>query len=240
MRTLAIVCDGTIPDGMPVRDPNILANEELRSVESSGVTGLILAGGKSERLGRDKTLLPWPRESSETTLLHHVHGVLAAVCDDVIVVGNRADLTGFTVVPDVSAVGSSLTGLVSGLQAARTPLALAVACDMPFLNGQLLRALIGRACDEWDAVAPVIREEPETLHTVYHRRCLAIAMQMLQAGDLKLARLLERLHVRRVSLDEVREFDPGLASFSNINTPADLAQARARARSGAHEVGETG
>ncbi len=207
---------------------------------ASGVTGVILAGGKSKRLGRDKALLPWPRESSETTLLTHVHTVLETVCDDVIVVGNRADLTSFTVVPDVSAVGSSLTGLVSGLQAARTPLVLAVACDMPFLNGRLLRALIGRASDEWDAVAPGIRDEPETLHTVYHRRCLTPAMQMLQAGDLKLARLLERLHVRRVSPNVVRTFDPDLASFSNINTPQELAQARALAHSRALEAGEAG
>ena len=208
-------------------------------MESSGVTGLILAGGQSKRLGRDKALLPWPRESSETTLLHHVHGVLAAVCDEVIVVGNRADLTGFTVVPDVSAVGSSLTGLVSGLQAARTPLALAVACDMPFLNVQLLRALVALASDEWDAVAPVIRDEPETLHTVYHRRSLATAKQMLQAGDLKLARLIGRLHVRRISSNEVREFDPDLASFENVNTSEELSQARARARSRMLNPGET-
>ena len=206
----------------------------------ASVTGLILAGGKSKRLGRDKALLPWPREGSETTLLHHVHTVLASVCAEVIVVGNRADLNGFTVVPDVSAVGSSLTGLVSGLQAARTPLVLAVACDMPFLNVQLLRALVDLASDEWDAVAPVIRDEPETLHTVYHRRCLTPATQMLQAGDLKLARLLERLHVRRVSPNVVRTFDPDLASFSNINTPQELAQARARAHSRTLEAGEAG
>ena len=208
-------------------------------MESSGATGLILAGGKSTRLGRDKALLPWPSESSETTLLYHVHTVLASVCAEVIVVGNRADLTGFTVVPDVSAVGSSLTGLVSGLQAARTPLALAVACDMPFLNAQLLQALVALASGAWDAVAPVIRKEPETLHTVYHRRSLATATQMLQAGDLKLARLLQRLRVRRVSLDEVRELDPDLASFENVNTAEELSQARARARSRMPNSGET-
>ncbi|MDE2815456.1 MAG: molybdenum cofactor guanylyltransferase [Chloroflexota bacterium] len=192
----------------------------------ASVTGLILAGGKSKRLGRDKALLPWPRENSETTLLQHVHTALASVCAEVIVVGNRADITGFTVVSDVSAVGSSLTGLVSGLQAARTRLVIAVACDMPFLNVQLLRALIDLASDEWDAVAPLLRGEPETLHTVYHRRCLTTATQMLQAGDYKLTRLLERLHVRQVSVDEVRLFDPDLASFSNINTPEELALAR--------------
>ena len=104
---------------------------------TSGVTGLILAGGKSKRLGADKALLPWPSENSPTTLLHHVHAVLAPLCDEVIVVGNRADLMGFTVVPDISPVGSSLTGLVSGLQAASTPLVLAVACDMPFLNATI-------------------------------------------------------------------------------------------------------
>lgn len=198
-------------------------------MRSSGTTGLILAGGKSKRLGRDKALLPWPREGSETTLLHHIHRIVASVCDDVIIVGNRTDLTGLNVTPDVSPVGSSLTGLVSGMRAARTPLVLAVACDMPFLNGRLLRALIGLATEEWDAVTPLVRDEPETLYTAYHRRCLTTATQMLQAGDYKLTRLLERLRVRQVSFDEVREFDPDLISFRNINTPRELAEARARA-----------
>ncbi len=197
---------------------------------TNGVTGLILAGGKSKRLGQDKALLPWPREDSPTTLLQHVSAVLASVCADVIVIGNRADLNGFNVVPDVSPVGSSLTGLVSGLQAAKTPLVLAVACDMPFLNDRLLRALVGYATDDWDAVAPVVRHEPEVLHTVYRRRCLSVAAQMLQTGDLRLGRLIDRLRVRRVSVDELRRFDPDLISMCNINTPQELADARERAR----------
>ena len=203
---------------------------------TTGVTGLILAGGKSKRLGADKALLPWPSENSPTTLLHHVHAVLVPLCNEVIVVGNRADLMGFTVVADISPVGSSLTGLVSGLQAASTPMVLAVACDMPFLNAPLLRALIDFATEEWDAVAPVVRREPETLHTVYRRRCLSVASDMLQAGDLKIARLLDRLQVRRILVDEVQRFDPDLTSTSNINTPQELAAARERACLSRHEA----
>ncbi len=195
-----------------------------------GVTGLILAGGKSKRLGQDKALLPWPREDSPTTLLQHVSAVLASVCADVIVVGNRTDLIGFNVVPDVSPVGSSLTGLVSGLEAAETPLVLAVACDMPFLNLPLLRALVDYATEDWDVVAPVVRHEPEVLHTVYRRRCLAVAAQMLQTGDLRLGRLIDQLQVRRVSVHELRRFDPDLISMCNINTPQELAEARKKAR----------
>ena len=197
---------------------------------NSGVTGLILAGGKSKRLGRDKALLPWPGEDSPNSLIHHVHSVLASVCEEVLVVGNRSGLPCFEVVPDVAPVSSSLTGLVSGLHAARTPLVLAVACDMPFLHGPLLRVLIDCASAEWDVVAPVIRHEPETLHTVYHKRCLATATDMLQSGDLRLGRLLQRLRVRRFSIEDVRRFDPELASFRNINTPQDLAEARECAR----------
>ena len=197
---------------------------------SRDVTGIILAGGRSARLGRDKALLPWPSKDSRQTLLRHVHAVLGAVCSEIYVVGNRTRLTEFNVVADVSPVRSSLTGLVSGLQAAKTPLALVVACDMPFLNGALLSALVARATPEWDAVAPVVRQEPETLHTVYHKRCLSVAAGMLRSGDLKLGRLMQRLRVRRVTEDEVRLFDPELASFSNINTLQELAQARERAR----------
>ena len=214
---------------MPLASRSFPNDLEAIGLATTGLTGLILAGGKSKRLGADKALLPWPSENSPTTLLHHVHAVLAPHCDEVIVVGNRADLMGFTVVPDISPVGSSLTGLVSGLQAASTPMVLAVACDMPFLNAPLLRALIDYATEEWDAVAPVVRHEPETLHTVYRRRCLSVAADMLQAGDLRLSRLLDRLHVRKILVDEVQRFDPDLTSTSNINTPQELAAARERA-----------
>lgn len=193
---------------------------------TKGITGLILAGGKSTRLGRDKALLPWPNENSPTTLLHHISDVLAPLCDEVLVVANRTDLKVFKVVKDVSPVGSSLTGLTSGLEAASTPWVLAVACDMPFLNSRLLGALVRLASEEWDAVAPVIRHEPETLHTVYHRRCHAVASRMLEAGDLKLGRLMRRLRVREFTVDEVRRFDTELRSTSNINTPGDLELAR--------------
>ena len=129
-------------------------------------------------------------------------------------------------VRDVSPVRSSLTGLVSGLEAVSTPWTLAVACDMPFLNSCLLSSLMDHASDEWDAVAPVIRHEPETLHTVYHRRCHAVALRMLESGDLKLGRLIRRLRVREIAVEKVRRFDTDLRSTSNINTPGDLAAAR--------------
>ena len=199
-------------------------------VAADSVTGIVLAGGRSRRLGQDKALLPWPEANSATTLLAHVHALLATVFAEVLVVGNREDLAEFRVVPDVAPVQSSLTGLVSGLQAAQTPLVLAVACDMPFLDVRLLRALIASATAEWDVAAPLVRCEPETLHTVYRRRCLPVAQAMLQAGDYRLGRLLGKLRVRTMPVEEVRRFDPALASLENINTPHELATARARAR----------
>jgi molybdopterin-guanine dinucleotide biosynthesis protein A len=107
-----------------------------------------------------------------------------------------------------------------------------VACDMPFLHSRLLEALL-KLAPGWDAVAPWVSEDPETLCTVYHRRCLAEAEAMLQAGDLKLGHLLERVRTRTVPAAELRRWDPELTSFVNINTPQDLAQARARWR---HQV----
>jgi molybdopterin-guanine dinucleotide biosynthesis protein A len=175
--------------------------------------------------------LPWPHAESKSALLDHVHSVIVPLCDEVLVVGNRMGLTKYHVVKDIAPVASSLTGLVSGLQAANNPLVLAVACDLPFLNRELLRALIASAGAEWDVVAPVIRHEPETLQTVYRKSCLPIAKEMLKAGDLRLGRLVERLRVREIPAADVRQFDPDLRSFYNINTPQDLAEARAMAES---------
>ncbi len=201
------------------------------------VTGLILAGGKSRRLGRDKTTLPWPPPAAgqpaapgTPTLLAVTAGRLAAVCAEVVLVGYRAEHQPlpYRTVPDVYPDSGSLGGIYSGLTAAGS-WAFAIAADMPFLNLALVRHMLSLP-REWDALVPVIAGRPEPLHALYGPACLPAMRERIEARRLKIAGFFDAVRVCYLDEATVRGFDPELRSFFNINTPADLERARAMQR----------
>ena len=203
------------------------------------VTGLILAGGKSRRLGIDKTTMPWPPPPpgkpvapGTPTLLAATAGRLTSVCGEVVLVGYRAEqhALAYRTVPDVYADSGSLGGIYSGLTAAGG-WAFAIAADMPFLNLPLVRHMLSRR-REWDALVPVIAGRPEPLHALYGPACLPAMRERIESRRLKIAGFFDAVRVHFLGEDTVRAFDPELRSFFNINTPDDLEQARAMQRDG--------
>ncbi|MBI3970389.1 MAG: molybdenum cofactor guanylyltransferase [Chloroflexi bacterium] len=203
--------------------------------DGRGVSGVILAGGRSRRLGIDKTTMLWPPvdDGGETeaggtgsrTLLEVTASRLAEVCDEVLLVAYRgAKPLPYRTVPDLYAGGGSLGGIYSGLVAAAHEYAVAVATDMPFLNVTLLRWMLAQPRD-YDVLVPV-RDEPEPLHAVYSKACLEPMRRRLDAGRLKIAGVFEDVRVRYVDAAILASHDPEGLSFFNINTPEDLTQAR--------------
>ncbi len=195
-----------------------------------GVSGAVLAGGKGRRLGQDKALV----EVGGILLLARVVGSLAQVAAEVLVVG-RTDGPPLPApvrfVPDLVPGQAALGGLYTALSAASCPLVIVVGCDMPFINPEVLRYLVGLAAG-FEAVVPLVAGEPQPLHAVYARACRDVVAGQLASGDLKLARVLDRLRVRFVPEQALRALDPELRSFFNINTPADLEVARSMALAG--------
>jgi molybdenum cofactor guanylyltransferase len=205
-------------------------------------TGIILAGGRSRRLGTDKTTMPWPPAAPaapvgqapqadtgaagpERTLLEATGAILEQVCDEVLVVGYRAARpVPYRVAPDRYADGGSLGGLFSGLTVAAGEYALAVATDMPFLSLPLLRWMLDQPRD-YDVLVPV-REEPEPLHAVYSKACLEPMRRRLDAGRLKITGFFADVRVRYVEPSALERLDPDGRSFFNVNTPDDLERAR--------------
>ncbi|MCY4114529.1 MAG: molybdenum cofactor guanylyltransferase [Chloroflexi bacterium] len=191
-------------------------------------SAVVLAGGASRRMGRDKRLLPWGTgaDGRPRTLLQQVIDTLAAVADDVIVVANdRPDVRGARVVPDAIPGSGSLGGILSGIEAARRDRVFVAAADMPFLSTTLVRDLLDRL-EGHDAVVPIVDGRPEPLHAVYGPAVGAAARRQIARGQLKIALAFEGLDIVRVPEAELREFDPGLRSFRNVNTPDDYAGAR--------------
>jgi molybdopterin-guanine dinucleotide biosynthesis protein A len=189
------------------------------------VSGVVLAGGRSRRMGGSpKALIPF----GERPLIRHIVEKLAAVLPDCLVVTNSPELYGFLglpMVPDVFAEGGSLGGIYSGLLAAPGEAALCVACDMPFLSVGLLRHLAGRAA-EADVVIPDAAGDLQTLHAVYGKACLPPMERSLRAGRLKITGFFDEVRVLRVPEDVVARFEAPALAFMNLNTPEDLALAR--------------
>ncbi|RME37768.1 MAG: molybdenum cofactor guanylyltransferase [Thermoflexia bacterium] len=192
------------------------------------VTGVVLAGGASRRMGRDKAFL----ELAGRPLIAHVLDRMAEVCAEVLVVANdlpRYAGLGVRVVPDVFPGVGVLGGLHAGLQAAHHDLILAVGCDMPFLNPALLRAF-GAWAEGYDVVALRRGEQVETLHAAYRRACLPAMETAIRAGERRIISFFPHVRVRYVAPEEAEVLDPGLRSFRNVNTPQEWEALRAEIR----------
>ena len=198
---------------------------------SCPVTGIILAGGRSRRLGRDKAVEPFGGQP----LIRRVIERVAPLTDEIVVVvadaarGQALPLDAdHRVALDIYPDGGSLGGIFSGLSAAANDWGLVVACDMPFLNRRLLEYMLGLRGD-CDAVVPRPGAFPEPTHALYSRACLPHIEARLQADDLKISGFFDDVRIRYLEEGEVRQFDPQLLSFFNVNSPEDLARAHALA-----------
>lgn len=185
------------------------------------VSGAVLAGGQSRRMGRDKSLL----ELDGTPMIERVLDRLAYVSDDLLVITNTPEKYAWLAervrfAHDLGGEGwGPLAGIGAALVAARHEAVVVVATDMPFLNTELL-AYLARQADDADVVVPVIEEDrPETMHAVYRTSCLPAIKRRLEAQELKITGFFDDMRVREVPAEELRRFDPGLTSFLNANTP---------------------
>ena len=194
-------------------------------------SAIILAGGRASRLaGINKALVDVGGEP----VIDRVLRALRPIANELIVVGRLAhtvDAPDIERLPDTFEPGSALVGLYSGLLSARNDAAIVVACDMPFLSTSLL-ARIAAASVGHDAAVPRIGPHLEALHAVYRRSCLSVMKAMIEAGQHKIIDFYWRLDIKEIGEDEMREIDPDLLSFLNLNTPADVERARSLASSG--------
>ena len=191
------------------------------------VTGIILAGGMSRRLGRNKVLIPMGGEP----LINRVTGRLSQVVDRMIVVVNGPERASeldlpdqVRVVVDIHADKATLGGIFTGLSEAETQWGIVVACDMPFLNVTLLRKML-ELREGYDAVVPVVDGYPEPTHAIYSRTCLPAIERKVLANDLKIARFYDDVRVNFLAEDQIGRLDPEGLSFFNINTQQDLDRA---------------
>jgi molybdopterin-guanine dinucleotide biosynthesis protein A len=199
----------------------------VKPVEASAV---ILAGGKSTRLGRDKASEPLLGVS----MLQRVVSCVEALVEEIVVVRAAGQAlpeietsTGLRVVEDVYAEAGPLGGMYSGLRAIAPLRAVTVACDMPLLQPALLSELLRlQAEGAVDAVVPLNDASlPEPLCAVYSTACLPAIEMQIAAGRLKVALFIDKVRTRYVPPAEWRVWDPYGVSFLNVNREDDLRRA---------------
>ena len=184
------------------------------------MTGIILAGGESRRMGTDKAFL----QLEGKPLVDRILSVFLSLFDQTILVTNRPEsYQGFRVrvISDAVDIPGPLTGVYTGLLHARSEHSFVAACDMPFLSQHLISYMIDSAGD-YDAVVPVVGGLLEPLHAVYHRRTLPVLRDLLGSDDRRISRLFDRVRVRYLTSQEIAYYDPAFRSFTNINTPEQL------------------
>jgi molybdopterin-guanine dinucleotide biosynthesis protein A len=195
-------------------------------VMETEVTGILLAGGKSRRMGEDKRHLV----VGEQTLLERGLAVLHSIFQEVLVViAQDSPPLGVDarVVRDLVPDCGSLGGLYSGLMQATTPWVFVVACDMPFLNQAVIAQFTSRRTTA-DIVMAKLEARLHPMHALYGKQCLPVLEQMIRARQFKIQEIVSQssLRVRYVTEADLLTIDPSGRSFYNVNTLADLEAAR--------------
>ncbi|MEA3485827.1 MAG: molybdenum cofactor guanylyltransferase [Candidatus Aerophobetes bacterium] len=188
------------------------------------MTGIILAGGKSRRMKKDKALL----EIGKKQVIKLIVEKLKIVFDNVLIIGNSSldyRFLGVRAAEDIVSGKGPLGGIYTGLSASQSEYNFICGCDMPFLNVDLLRFIISEI-DDNDIIIPVIKGFVEPLHAIYSKRCLPAIKSHIEAEDLKVKNFFPKVKCKCLPEDKIKKYDPHLLSFSNLNTPQMLELAR--------------
>lgn len=189
------------------------------------LTGVVLAGGRSRRMGDDKAFV----QLRGTPLIHWVLGALRSVCSEVMIVADTAarfSQLGIHVVEDLRRDEGPLIGVLTGLSIAQTDWVFVSSCDAPFLHPDMVRSL-WELREGFDLIVPTTNEAPnlKPLCALYATECVEPIRALLDRGERRLSSLLPVVRTRVVAEQELRPHDSQLLSFLNVNTPEDLRRA---------------
>ncbi|WP_303720128.1 molybdenum cofactor guanylyltransferase [Malonomonas rubra] len=185
------------------------------------ITGVILAGGQSRRMGRNKALL----DMGGIPLIEKTYRTMAKLFSEVILITNTPEEYAFLncrCQPDIYPGVGSIAGLHAALSASHTERIFVVPCDMPLLSPELI-TLLCQTDPTYDAVVPFSRMGLEPLHALYHRRCLPQLERAIRTGDIKIQNVLQDIWTYFLPVCAYRHIPDAEHSFQNINRPEDYA-----------------
>ena len=199
-------------------------------MNKSSVAAIVLAGGRSSRMGENKAFMPF----KESCLLEEVVKVLSKLFEEIIIVTeNVKELECFSkysnlrIIPDMNFHGdkNSLIGMYTGLSKCKAPFAFITGCDMPFLNSSLINYMMGKVNVNTDLVIPYYGGHYQPLHGIYGKGCLKPMELLLENRTYKINKFFGHVNITKIDLEEIQKFDRELKSFLNINTQVDYNKA---------------
>jgi molybdopterin-guanine dinucleotide biosynthesis protein A len=187
------------------------------------MTAIILAGGENTRMGLNKALL----KINTHTIIEHIIEVIKPLFSEILVVTNYPEDFEFLklrLVRDVTPTRGSLMGIYSGLLHSKTHYNFFFACDMPFVNPDLVKFMIGQS-QGYDVVIPEGKKGLEPLHAIYSKSCIEPIKEQLGRSNPKIVDFFSQVKVKMIGQSTVAHFDPDQLSFFNVNTRADYLRA---------------
>lgn len=194
------------------------------------VTGFVLAGGKSSRMGSDKSVLPW----NGSTLLEQTRTLLEQVCEKVFILGSPEVYGSFgQCFEDIHPDCGPLSGIHSALVHSPTAYSLITAVDTPFISREFMAYMIERALDASAIVtSPRINGALQPTCAVFSQKFLPIAEEALKSGKYKLEPLFPPQQTLVLTEADLSQFASVAEMFENLNTPQDFERARRRSFGG--------
>lgn len=188
------------------------------------MTGIILAGGKSRRMGENKAFI----DLGGAPLFERVYRIFKEIFTEIIVVANDAGLfEGYEarLQKDILLNKGPLGGLYTGLFYSSNYHAFCTACDMPLLNPRLIKYMVEER-GEYDVIVPKTPDGLHPLHAIYSKKCLSPMRQLLDRDDLRIVNFFHRVRVRYIDETEIRKVDPHMRSLINVNTEEEIEAVR--------------
>lgn len=185
------------------------------------ITGIILAGGKNSRMGTNKAFL----QLNGIRLIDSILSIYKFFFSEIIIVTNNplsyTEFSDATVVTDIYKRKGALGGIYTGLFYAKNHYSFIAACDMPFINKDLIAYLIQKTGQD-DVIVPQLSQGFQPLHAIYSRNCLPHIKKMLFADQLKIDHFFKSVKLLCIDEEKIKSFDQDVRFFTNINTPEDF------------------
>ena len=195
-------------------------------VHRKAMTGIILSGGKSLRMGKDKAFI----KVKGIPIIERITALFQKLFKETIIVTNHREVYLYlkvTLHEDLIPNAGALGGLYTGLFYSTFPYSFVVACDMPYLRTEVIHHLIEKI-KGYDVVVPRTEDGLEPLHALYSKRCVEPIRSVLAEKKTRIIDLYPLVRVRVIEAEEILPVDPGMESFININTPEELIRFRKR------------
>jgi molybdopterin-guanine dinucleotide biosynthesis protein A len=192
--------------------------------DPKNITGIILSGGKSLRMGENKAFI----KIEGVPIVNRICTLFKELFQEVVIVANETESfmnLDSKVYGDIILNKGALGGLYTGIYYSMYKYSFCVACDMPFINKSLVEFLMKDIKDE-DVIVPRTRDGLQPLHALYSKNCLRSMKEIIELGKYKILDFYSRVKVRVIEEENFIHLDPSRASFINVNTPEELISIR--------------